>query len=390
MRLPVRLAIVFVLCVTFCHAQTPSPWQGEWGGFSDTAGRQGERLTVKGCTAQTCVIDVNVWEIGQNCGAPAKTILHLLSPTEADAPLLGSLEGQNCTLHLHRSGTATSAAIAVHATGASCKSYYCTTGPVSFDHTFPQKSALIFTGQYADQCLAKPSVARNATCLDPTLASLEDKWLDLYQTFPLQPAVPPNSLEFAHAESVDGMILQHCNTAAQPSECLRTRWSSDLTAMIAKQQAYIAGSTERGDPAEASRIAAKIAGHYRHTFQNGDVQGEIYKTTDTLTISPVGRNSIHFDTELNFYNGHTCSLSGGALYRKDGSFVFDDDPANALPPEPACRLAIIPTDKGIDFKDLNGSCKNYCGARGSFNAEGFTFHDRVAVRPTAASRLAPK
>jgi hypothetical protein len=95
---------------------------------------------------------------------------------------------------------------------------------------------------------------------------------------------------------------------------------------------------------------------------------------------------------LNFYNGHTCSLSGGALYRKDGSFVFDESPANNyLPNTPACRLAIIPTATEVKFKDINGGCKNYCGARGGWNGEGFTFKERFAdsVNGTATGKRKP-
>ena len=139
-------------------------------------------------------------------------------------------------------------------------------------------------------------------------------------------------------------------------------------------------TVERGDPVQGGKLARSIAGTYRHSFINGDMQGRHYRSTDTLTITAVGPASIQFDADLNFSNGHTCSLSGGALYRKDGTFVFDDDPANKVPDQPLCRLAIVPTATGIKFHDLTDGCLLYCGTRGSFNLAEFTFAQRVAAR----------
>lgn len=158
---------------------------------------------------------------------------------------------------------------------------------------------------------------------------------------------------------------------------MHTRWLLVLVPLATLSLHARDPTVERGDPVEGGKLARKIAGRYRFTGENGDVSGREYRTTDKLTITPAGPASIHFDVELNFFNGHTCGLSGGALYRKDGSFVFDDDPTNQIPNEPLCRLAIVPDAKGVNFKDLTGGCKLYCGARGSWNGEGFTYAQRV-------------
>jgi hypothetical protein len=150
--------------------------------------------------------------------------------------------------------------------------------------------------------------------------------------------------------------------------------------------AFIAGYTDRGDPDLATKVAARIAGRYRHSFESGDVQGDSYRATDTLTLTPISRNSIHFNVHLNFYNGHTCSLSGGALFRKDGSFVFDDVPADA-DSDSVCHLAIVPTTNGVELHDLTGSgCKNIsCGERGGYNGAGFSLSDRVSAKKDRVS-----
>jgi hypothetical protein len=224
-----------------------------------------------------------------------------------------------------------------------------------------------------------------ATCTDQALADLEKQWLFLYSDFPLTP-VAKNTSTFSIGEQIDATIITQCDTAPDPAQCLHDRFTADIAQMNAKKTSEIAGYTERGDPATAATLAAKLAGSYRHSFANGDVQGDHYRSTDTLTLTPVGSASIHFDAHLNFYNGHECSLSGGALYRKNGSFVYDDKPANPDPSDPVCHLGIKPTATGITFKDYTGGCKMIsCGERGGCNGASFTFAERVP-----GSKPAPK
>ena len=80
-----------------------------------------------------------------------------------------------------------------------------------------------------------------------------------------------------------------------------------------------------------------------------------------------------------------CSLSGGALYRKNRSFVFDDSAHNAPADTPVCRLAIIPTGDGVKFQDITGGCKlNYCGERGGWDGGGLTLQERIRLPVSAA------
>ncbi len=91
-------------------------------------------------------------------------------------------------------------------------------------------------------------------------------------------------------------------------------------------------------------MATKIAGQYRHRFPNGDVESDKFISTDTLIFRPVGAVSIHFDVELNFYDGHECSLSG------------------------------------VKFRDITGGCKlSYCGERGGWDGERITFKERIRL-----------
>ncbi|MGA8939077.1 MAG: hypothetical protein WB439_07925 [Acidobacteriaceae bacterium] len=376
-----HLAPLLLLCATaLCHAQQ-SPWQGEWGAFSDPSGSIGQRLTISDCTGSTCSFSVSARNASGHCDTASKASLTVDSPTEATAALPGESAAQTCNLHLHRDPN--HPGITITATGDTCTSYYCTSAAVTFAHTYPQRSTTPYTGWFSDQCFTN-APARQATCTDPTLAALEKQWLFLYSAYPLAP-VPKDTSTFELANQTDAALIAHCNSAPNPATCLRTRFTSDLAQMNAKQSSFIDGYTQRGDPATASTLAQKIAGRYRHSFANGDVEGDNYRSTDALTITPIGRASIHFSLHLEFYNGHTCDLSGGALYRKDGSFVFDAAPSNIAPNEPVCHLAIVPTSKGIDLRDLNdNACKNIsCGERGGYNGSGFLFSQRVPTHSPA-------
>jgi hypothetical protein len=354
------------------HAQ--SPWQGEWAQLNPRASTVDSRLTLSNCTGDSCQFKLRVSTGCETSFADDAPRLPLLSATEAAITLPGRDTGKSCTLTFHRDP----AQITVTSSGNDC-AYYCASTP-SFNAMLPFQSRTAYVGLHQDACLLHTSAAASATCADPALAQLEQQWFDLYNDYPLDHPNAPDDSAYNHAQAVDTAILKTCDADPKPAQCLRTRFTTDVATMSARKQADLDASTERGDPATGHALALKIAGRYRHSFANGDVQGDNYHSTDTLTLTPVGAASIHFDIELNFYNGHTCSLSGGALFRKDGSFVFDDDPANAIPPDPACRLAIVPDKDGISFKDLNGSCKNYCGARGSFDGAAFTFAQRVPTK----------
>jgi hypothetical protein len=384
MRLHPGLLLIPLFTATICPAQQPSPWQGEWGHFGDVFPGSGARLTVTNCTGASCKFFLTVAQSTMSaCSSPEDTsTLTVLSSTEATATMPGEDNKKSCTLHLHR--TSTPPNITVTSSGNDC-AYYCTSN-VTFNSTLPLRSSAIFNTQHLDACFSKASPAILATCNDPTLGALEQTWSSLYADFPLQ-SHPAAENGDTYAQTVDAAILKQCDTAPSPADCLRTRFSADIATMNANKAAFVAGYTDRGDPALAPQVAARIAGRYRHSIANGDVQGDHFRSTDTLTLTPISRNSIHFDVHLEFYNGHTCDLSGGALFRKDGSFVFDDDPTNAAPNDPVCHLAIVPTANGVQLRDLTGfGCKNIsCGERGGYNDAGFTFSDRVTSKDNRIS-----
>jgi hypothetical protein len=378
MRNDFTLAVLSLLITpTLAYAQQ-SPWQGEWGAFADTSAYNGQRLTISACSSDSCTFALNVAKGNAHCGTASPVTFKILTATDAAANLPGETNAQSCKLDFHRANNS----ITITAAGGACTSYYCTSSAATFAHTYPRRSANLFTGPHSDACLSAPPPAIAATCDDPALAKLEQDWEDLYADFPLTTDPSKDENGYSYANTIDAALLTHCDTAPDPAACLHDRFTEDIALMTAKQQAYVAGYTDRGDPVTAHALALKITGRYRHSFANGDVQGEHFRSTETLTVTPVGQASIHFDAHREFYNGHTCDLSGGALFRKNGSFVYDDSSTDVGPNDPVCHLGIHPTPNGVEFNDYTGGCKMIsCGERGGWNGAGFTFNERVAPKP---------
>ena len=368
--------VVLVVAAGVAQAQSSAGWQGEWGSFSGGPRGTFQRISVSGCAGTSCQFFLVSRQGSENSGTAEKLTLTLQSDSTARVELPAEGDGNMCVLQFVRQGGGTPS-LRVTATGASCTSFYSTSRKVSMNGVYPLRSTMNFAGTNAEACFQEPTGARLATCTHPEVAALEDKWAEMMDEYPLQkPARGQNVGDLE--QQADDEILKACDAAADPARCLTGWYTAEIGYMQVAKGMFVHGTVERGDAAVGGRLAARIEGRYRKSFANGDVEGDHYRTTDTLTIRKVGAASIHFDAELNFYNGHTCSLAGGALYRADGSFVFDDASANAdAPGMPACRLAIVPTATGVTFKDLNGSCKSYCGERGSWTGAEFRFADRV-------------
>ena len=120
--------------------------------------------------------------------------------------------------------------------------------------------------------------------------------------------------------------------------------------------------------AEAPVDIDKIKGVYRRAFRNGDISGAKFTSTDVLEILGLEKGRAYFRTELNFFNGHICSLSGIAEVEK-AALVYRDDSGG---PDHACVLRLVPSGGRIRFEDVGGLCaKESCGARGWYNQSSF-------------------
>jgi hypothetical protein len=118
----------------------------------------------------------------------------------------------------------------------------------------------------------------------------------------------------------------------------------------------------------ADKLIGDIEGVYKHRFQNGLVTGEKYQSEDVVEIVRYDDTRIYVRAELQFFNGHECSISGIARY-DGGRFAYDEPPSD--PGAQACHFQIGVDGKAIRFGDADGVCRaSHCGARGGL--DGYT------------------
>lgn len=138
-----------------------------------------------------------------------------------------------------------------------------------------------------------------------------------------------------------------------------------------------AAATPAATPPAATPAAAmaQIAGVYKHRFQNGIITpGKApmeadtpYESEDIVEIVPYDATHLYFRAELQFYNGHSCSISGMAGAEGKAFVYHDPTPTGA---DASCTLTVTPQAGGVALSDratpeAASSCSMYCGARGS-------------------------
>lgn len=119
---------------------------------------------------------------------------------------------------------------------------------------------------------------------------------------------------------------------------------------------------------------AVIAGRYDYHFRNGLVDGSTFWSDDVLEIVRLDPRRAYFRAELQFYNGHECSISGIA-HSEPGGLVYQERETNTDGGH--CTLHIRRTPTGVRLED-DHSCQDHCGARGTLNGDDF---DRKSRRP---------
>jgi uncharacterized protein len=362
-------AAVLLAAGTFVAAQNATPnWAGEWGIFhrivpSTTDQYQGNGLSITDCSGQQCKASLLVnGQSGSRCEAAGN--LEISSPSEAVISIAS--DGYKCSVALEKTGT-DKLAITAKTLPGGCSSF-CTSG-VDFSGSYPFRSTSRFFGDNLQACYAGAPPSQTALCSSQDLSSLHVQWRQLvWEESDLgKPALD----QPAEQEK----ILAQCDADAQPSTCLSNAFHQSMQMLDARKVAWRRSVTEPGSTQEAQQKIAAIAGHYRHSFKNGDVEGDTYRSTDALRITKASDDSIRYSLSLNFYNGHECSRSGVAKYKAGGMFV-DQTQDDAT--EKACFFEIIPTANGVQLGDPTGACRETdCGARGGYVNESFSFSQRL-------------
>ena len=146
-----------------------------------------------------------------------------------------------------------------------------------------------------------------------------------------------------------------------------------------------------GEPKSASRdtssavngqkLLSEVAGVYKNRFKNSTVNDEDYESEDILEIVPINKTAAYVRMELDFFNGHSCSLSTVFEYEGKGEFIAFADDVRA--PGDGCTLKMEVGDKVLRFFDISkgvNDCKIHCGARGSLDEVEFSRSKKRRIR----------
>jgi hypothetical protein len=142
---------------------------------------------------------------------------------------------------------------------------------------------------------------------------------------------------------------------------------------------------------DAAALMKRIEGVYKHRFMSATItpgkapmEADVpYQAEDVIEIVRYDDSHIYLRADLNFYNGHTCNVSGLAGYETE-SFVFHD-PEPGYPGGAQCALRVS-TDKDKLFitdrstPDGESSCRAYCGVRGSLSNTTMPLSARRPIR----------
>ena len=119
--------------------------------------------------------------------------------------------------------------------------------------------------------------------------------------------------------------------------------------------------------------AQTITGSYANTHEISVFNGYDWvetEVTDSLILTKLENDSLHFEFYLFHTNGHICSMDGIAA-KIDSIYeyieMFDEEYDSG-----ECKLHIIVLDSEIILNDIDNGCRLwYCGMRGYIN--GITF-----------------
>ena len=212
-------------------------------------------------------------------------------------------------------------------------------------------------------------------CISKELSELQSKWQLLFYKVADLGEQRSGLAEGIQEQAAQEDLMRNCDRAGQIAKCLTDGFAQSTKELEARQAAWLERVTAPGDSGRAAQVAAAIVGSHQRSFPNGDVQGGNFLSTDKLKISELPNNAIHYSLELQFYNGHECSLEGTATYKRGGFFV--DQQKTDQPKFPLCVFEILSDENGVKFADPTGACKMMsCGERGGYNGAQFSFKDR--------------
>lgn len=133
---------------------------------------------------------------------------------------------------------------------------------------------------------------------------------------------------------------------------------------------------------------AEIEGVYKHRFKSGIITPPgtpeaSYMAEDVIEVVRYDDTHVYLRAHLDFFNGHSCGISGIAA-RENGGFVFHD-PEPPLEGDAQCRLRVRKVGDKLRLTDRVtpdgvSTCRSYCGARGSLSDYSIPLAKRRPIR----------
>jgi hypothetical protein len=329
-----------------------SPWQGEWLGAGSDSASFG--ITIKNCqSGDICDAEVfRLGDLGKSCLQRGKTA------ATANADEL-SIRLDRGPMVLRKNGDAI---VSSDKVDPSCEITRAATD-IRYSLRSRQPYATI-PELGAGQCYRDPSAAMQDICTDKQILGVIGQ---------------AKSAPFAHVDTfwvLDRKLLDECNHAGDARACLIDGYGKKLAALRADSHGMEAYG-QPGDPARAQGLLRRMSGVYKHRFNNGNVSGDKYQSEDIFEFVPISSIAAYAKIHLEFFNGHLCDLAGVVEYRKVDAFVFHDPEGDNAG---KCLLTIGLDKSHIRFKDPNGNCSKFCGARGSLDTDEFDLGQRRTIR----------
>jgi hypothetical protein len=120
-----------------------------------------------------------------------------------------------------------------------------------------------------------------------------------------------------------------------------------------------------------------LAGVYKKTFQNGNIDGGKYQSEDILEIVKISPTTAYVRTHLEFFNGHVCNIWGVAKVEGDGLVYHGETNSQGKP----CLLSVKGQAGKVTLDDKDGACAiGTCGNRGMYNGTAFELKKRRVIR----------
>jgi hypothetical protein len=120
-----------------------------------------------------------------------------------------------------------------------------------------------------------------------------------------------------------------------------------------------------------------LAGVYKKSFQNGNIDGGKYQSEDILEIVKISPAAAYVRTHLEFFNGHICDIWGVAKLEGDALVYHGPTNSQGKP----CLLSVKVKDGKVTLDDKDGACAiGTCGNRGMYNGTAFDLKKRRAIR----------